>query len=276
MRNKLDSAPAIRERSVETMDERERTLLDGLAEVHYIAHSIHRRLPANVSLEDLAHSGVLGLIDAIEKFDSRKHVTFRKYSQFRIRGAILDSLRKLDWGPRSLRRQARRIEQARSVLASKLGRSPTDVEVATHLGLRLEELQSILKELHGLALSSWEALVEFSPWEEVTILRSKRAGEDPFETCVRAQRTRILAETMNTLDEQARRALVLYYFEERTMKEVGRFLNVKESRVSQIISKALDRLRTQLKERLTAGACERGQESEKQCDEVATILGVAP
>ena len=227
-------------------EERQRLLMENLSEVRHIARRIYARLPPHVLFDDLVHSGVLGLIDAVEKFDPAKNSSFRAYSQFRIRGAILDSLRELDWSPRSLRRQARRIEQADIELTSKLGRIPSQPEVAAHLGFPLIELQHILTELHGLTVGTRQAEQEFTSPEELHAVRSNRTSEDPFELCVRTETTRMLMEAIDTLDERERRALALYYFEERTMKEVGRVLHIHESRVSQIISGSLDRLRERL------------------------------
>src|SRR5215475_12894805 len=113
--------------------ERNRLLEENLPEVRYIARRIHDRLPSHVSFEDLVHAGILGLIDAVDKFDPSKNVQLKSYARFRIRGAILDSLRQLDWSPRHLRRQARRIEEANRQLSAELGHSPSETELAAHL-----------------------------------------------------------------------------------------------------------------------------------------------
>jgi RNA polymerase sigma factor for flagellar operon FliA len=253
---------------------RQRLLLENLSEVRHIARRIHGSLPRHVAFDDLVHSGVLGLMDAVQKFDPAKKACFRTYSQFRIRGAILDSLRDLDWSPRSLRRQARRIELANSALASRLGRVPSEPEIAAHLGLRLHDLQNILKELHGLTVVTWQPQLESSSQAEVSSVQPHRPGEDPFEVCLRAQGTRMLSEAIDTLQENERRALAHYYFEERTMKEVGRLLHVHESRVSQIISGALHRLRVRLLQQLWPHKREPGPNSARHYDEIARALGV--
>src|SRR5438105_10534545 len=129
--------------------ERERLLSEQLPQVRYIARRIHERLPRHVPLEDLVHAGVVGLIDALQKFDRGKHVQFGSYAKFRIRGAILDSLREMDWSPRDLRRQARRVEEAHNKLRSELGRNPTERELAAELGMELRGLQLLLGELGG-------------------------------------------------------------------------------------------------------------------------------
>src|SRR6185369_12390908 len=138
------------EQSAWNEQERESLLLEQLPQVRYIARRIHERLPQHVPLEDLVHSGVLGLIDALNKFDACKHVQFASYAKHRIRGAILDSLRELDWGPRELRRKARMVEQAHAKLGTELGRAPNEQEIARELGMELSELQHLLGEIDSL------------------------------------------------------------------------------------------------------------------------------
>src|SRR6478752_3476783 len=125
-------------------EERDRILTEQLPQVRYLARRIHERLPRHVPLEDLVHAGVLGLMDALNKFDRSKHVQFGSYAKFRIRGAILDSLREMDWSPRDLRRKARRLEEAHNTLRSSLGRNPSESELAPELGIDLRGLQLLL------------------------------------------------------------------------------------------------------------------------------------
>jgi RNA polymerase sigma factor for flagellar operon FliA len=193
-----------------------------------------------------SHSGVLGLLDAVKKFDPSRNASFRTYARLRIRGAILDSLRELDWGPRPLRRLARRIEHARSELTAGLGRVPSKPELANQLGLSFEELQNLIKEIHGLTVAAWQEQSESASQKRLAPVSAWRAKEDPFELYARSQCARLLAEAIHSLNEKQRLALGLYYFDGRTMKEVGAVLHLRESRVSQIISAALGRLRTQL------------------------------
>ena len=224
-------------------EERHRLLLENMPEVRHIARRIYGRLPAHVPFDDLVHSGVLGLIDAVDKFNPTKKASLRSYAQIRIRGAILDSLRQLDWSPRSLRRQARRIEQAHSELLAKLGRAPSEPEVAAHLDLQLNEFQRLLTHLHNLSVGTWQEAVEERP-----PIQSNRLCEDPFQVCLRTETTRMMAEAIAALRQKERQVLALYYFEELTMKEVGTILNINESRVSQIVAGALDRLRERLQQ----------------------------
>lgn len=230
-------------------EERERLLMEQLPQVRYIARRIHERLPRHVPLEDLVHAGVVGLIDALHKFDSGKHVQFGSYAKFRIRGAILDSLREMDWSPRDLRRKARRLEEAHNTLRSSLGRNPSEPELAAELGIDLRGLQLLLGEISGLELGSLRVesprdgreddLCEYLPDD---------SEETPLFLCLRSEMKHLLARAIADLPEKERQVLALYYYEELTMKEVGVILGVGESRVSQIHSMAVIRLRARLAE----------------------------
>src|ERR1700685_563035 len=138
--------------------ERERLLLEHLPQVQYVARRIHGRLPQQVLLEDLVHAGILGLMDAVRKYDPSKNVQLKHYAEFRIRGAILDSLRQVDWSPRTLRRQGRRLEQAISDCKGRLNRDPSEPEIAAELGMALERLQHLMGDLRGLDIRSLQAL----------------------------------------------------------------------------------------------------------------------
>jgi RNA polymerase sigma factor for flagellar operon FliA len=230
-------------------EERERLLLEQLPQVRYIARRIHERLPRHVPFEDLVHAGVVGLIDALHKYDRGKHVQFGSYAKFRIRGAILDSLRAMDWSPRDLRRKARRLEEANNQLRSHLGRNPSEPELATELGMNLRGLQLLLGEINGLEVGSLR--VE-SPRDGKEEDLCEYLPNDPEETplllCLRSEMKTMLARAIAELPEKERQVLALYYYEELTMKEVGVVLGVGESRVSQIHSMAVIRLRARLSE----------------------------
>ena len=234
-------------RGYKDAEERERLLVEHLPQVKYIARRIHDRLPAQVPLDDLIHAGVVGLIDAVEKFDSSKNVQLRSYAKFRIRGAILDSLREMDWSPRHLRRQARRIEEAHRDLKLRLGRVATEPELAKELDMSLEDFQHLLGELRGLDLGSLQAeSVDPQAEEEVVSYRPGGSNKDPFFLCLHGEIRTHIASALGDLDEKERQVVTLYYLEELTMKEVGAVLGVGESRVSQIHSAAIVRLRSRL------------------------------
>src|SRR5882762_6929852 len=226
--------------------ERERLLAENLPDVRYIARRIHDRLPSHVPFDDLVHAGILGLIDAVDKFDPRKNVQLKSYASFRIRGAILDSLRQMDWSPRNLRRQSRRIEDANRELSAELNRAPSEPELAERLGLPLTEFQRLLGELRGLDLGSLQAQFEANGGDELTSVVATRAEENPFELTLRSQIRVLLATAIDELDEKERQVLGLYYLEEMTMKEVGAILGIGESSVSQVHTAALIRLRCRL------------------------------
>jgi len=233
--------------AIEGGAERERVLMEQLPQVRYIARRIHERLPRHVPFEDLVHAGVVGLIDALNKFDQSKHVQFSSYAKFRIRGAILDSLRELDWSPRELRRKGRMIEQAYSRLSGTLGRAPGENELAAELGIELRELQSLLAELDGLELGSLRVESARDGHEEDLCEYISAAPEEtPFFACLQSEMKELLAAAIAELPEKERKVLTLYYYEELTMKEVGAVLGIGESRVSQIHSLAMLRLRARL------------------------------
>jgi RNA polymerase sigma factor for flagellar operon FliA len=232
--------------------ERERLLQENLSEVRYIARRIHDRLPPHVPFDDLVHAGILGLIDAIDKYDPSRNVQLKSYARFRIRGAILDSLRQMDWSPRALRRQARRIEDTQRELSATLGRAPNETEIAAHLGMPLEEYQHLLGELRGLDLGSLYAGVDEEQADNPHLSLTAKEEEDPFSQCLRSEMRSLLAEAIEELGEKERHVLGLYYLEELTMKEVGVILDIGESRVSQIHTAAILRLRGRLREKLEA------------------------
>ena len=236
-------------RPVRDPKERERVLLEHLPQVRYIARRIHDRLPAQVPLEDLIHAGVVGLIDAVEKFDPSKNVQLKSYAKFRIRGAILDSLRELDWSPRHLRRQARQIEEAHRDLKLRLGRIASEPELAAELGMSVEDFQYLLGELRWLDLGSLQTESSDTKSGEETISYKPGGMEkDPFFLCLRGEMKSLVATALEDLDEKERQVVTLYYLEELTMREVGVVLGVGESRVSQIHSVAIVRLRARSEE----------------------------
>jgi RNA polymerase sigma factor for flagellar operon FliA len=233
-------------------EERESLLTKHLPDVRYIAQRIHERLPVQIPLEDLVHAGIIGLIEAVDRFDPGKHTQLATFARFRIRGAILDSLRATDWSPRSLRKKARSVEAANRALSAELGRAPSEVELAERLSMTLPKFQHLLTELNGLNLGSLDSSNDFdSPETQIEdVQRAASQSEDPFSSCLKGELKNLLAEALGALDEREKQVVSLYYFEELTMKEVGAALDLGESRVSQIHSLALVRLREKLRQRL--------------------------
>jgi len=225
---------------------REQTLLEHLPLVRFVARRIHERLPQHVEMEDLVSAGVVGLIDAYNKFDTGKNVQFRSYAQFRIRGAILDSLRNLDWGSRELRRKGRALEEAIQKLTQQLSRKPAENEIAVELGMSLSEYHELVCELKNLEVGSLhETRSEDSAEEELAYLPTA-PEEDPFFRCMQGEMKTHLTAAIESLPEREARVLALYYIEEMTLKEIGRVLNLVESRVSQIRAAAITNLRARL------------------------------
>ena len=224
---------------------RQTLLLENLTEVQYIAKRMYKRMPSHVSFEDLFHAGILGLIDAIDRFDPQKNVALKVYARFRIRGAILDSLRQMDWSPRNLRRQARRLEEASHELIGELGHSPSISEMASKLRLPIEDLQHLLGELGGLALESLHTPCGERS-EEESLPVASRPEEDPFQMTLRQEVRELLENALRKLDAKEREVLGLYYFQEIPMKKIGRILGIGESRVSQVHAAALVHLRSRL------------------------------
>lgn len=232
-------------------EERDRLLMETLPQVHYIAKRIHDRLPPHVLLEDLVNAGVVGLLEAIRNFDASRGVQIKTYAKLRIHGAILDSLRGMDWGPRSVRRMGRELEEAQRQLGIKLERPPSEEEVADEMQISLDELRNLLCDLRGLNLGSIQAMEEDDGRGEHVFKYTPNApDEDPYYLCLRSELRDCLTKAIEELPERERQMLALYYKEELTMKEVGVVLGVGEGRISQIHSAAMARLRVRMRELL--------------------------
>jgi RNA polymerase sigma factor for flagellar operon FliA len=234
--------------------EQERVLLEHLPMVRFHARRIHEKLPQHVDLEDLVSAGVVGLMDAFVKFDPDKKVQFRSYAQFRIRGAILDSLRTLDWSPRELRRKGRAVEEAIRVLTARTGRVPGEQEIAAEVGIALEEYQQLLGDLKGLEIGTLHVERNEDSGEEELAYIPGRPDEDPLFRCLRGELEDRLADAIANLPERERLVMTLYYYEEMTMREIGLALGVVESRVSQVHASAVVHLRIALRDLAARGA----------------------
>ena len=220
---------------------RNELILSELSQVHYLARRIHERLPQHVPLEDLVHAGVLGLIEAVRKYNPNKNASLKSFASFRIRGAILDSLRALDWGSRPLRKKGRNVAESITRLANKLGRQPTEDEIAADLDMDISELHTLLRRLDGLHIVGQMVGSRFDDSETQDLIENAPANEDqnPFEICLRSERSDYLTQAIKTLTEKEQMVVSLYYREELTMREVAAVMDLAESRVSQIHSLAI-------------------------------------
>jgi RNA polymerase sigma factor FliA len=250
---RIESGP--RRKSPLDEAQREQLLLQHLPQVSFIARRIHNRLPPQVLLEDLVHAGVLGLMDAISKYNPAKNVQLKYYAEFRIRGAILDSLRQVDWSPRTLRSQARRLEQAAFDCKGRLGREPTETEIAAALEISLSQLQRLIVDLRGLDVGSLQLDLDLGGNGERSVSRCAcKEEEDPYNQTLRSEMQGLLSGAVDELPVREREVLGLYHFAELTMKEVGVALGIGESRVSQIHSSAMVHVRARLFARLYANS----------------------
>jgi RNA polymerase sigma factor FliA len=238
--------------------ERERLLLEHLPQVQYVARRIHLRLPQQVLLEDLVHAGILGMMDAVRKYDPSKNVQLKHYAEFRIRGAILDSLRLVDWSPRTLRRQARRMEQAIALCKANLGRDPSDTEIAHEMQISLGSLQRLQRDLRGLEVGSLQSESDDAGERDRAEVLAQPEEGSPYQQTLRAENKRLLQTAIEELPRREREVLALYDFQELTMKQVGARMCIGESRVSQIHTSAIARLRERLAQMRSNGQPGRG------------------
>jgi RNA polymerase sigma factor FliA len=225
---------------------RERMILEQIPQVNLIARRVYERLPGNVCLDDLISTGIVGLIFAIDSFDESYGVKLSTYAEYKIRGAILDSLRGMDWASRHRRKKAKDIEAAISNVEQRLKRAPTEDEVAKELDLTLEEYQARLTEIQGINLQSLEIQVGSSQQALLSMLPDA-SEELPSEALERSELERLLAKTIDAMPERERMVLALYYREGLTLKEIAGILDLHLSRVSEIKTQAILRLRAQMR-----------------------------
>ncbi len=227
---------------------RDDLVAEHVALVKYLASRVSAKLPPSIEPDDLVGAGMLGLIDAAEKFDPSRGIRFRTYAERRIRGAILDHLRSLDWAPRSLRRRAREIESAHLQLERDRGRSVDGSEVAEFLDMDIEDFQALVGDINSVQMTSFYSVSDSDGDASADPIQSVPDSPDrsPFALYARQELRECLAGAIDQLPEKERLVVSLYYVEELTMKEIGSVLGVNESRVSQIHSKAVGRLRHSL------------------------------
>ena len=224
---------------------RDRIVLEHLPLVKAIAVRVHENLPVHVDLDDLVHAGVLGLFDAASKFNPDKQVAFSSYAKHRIKGAILDSLRQLDWASRDLRRRHKQVEAVTRELSAILQRTPTESEIAEKLGVDVERWRHMMLDLRSVGLIS--ASARATDHEELPAPDFPSKPEtQPDNMCAKEQMRLVLTTAMKALPERYQKVVMLYYTNEMTMKEIGGVLGINESRVSQIHKSALEKMQVVL------------------------------
>lgn len=234
-------------------------LIDGLTKdqivvkyaslVKYLAQKIAIRLPANIELDDLISAGVIGLMDAVDKYDHTRDNKFKTYAEFRIRGAMLDELRSQDWVPRSVREKAKQLERVFARIEHAKGRPATDAEVCEELKISPEEFGELLNEVRSVSLLNYDDLNSLTKSDKKSMLGLIENGKlnNPFAEVSRNNLKGMVEKAINDLPEKQRLVLALYYYEDMNLKEIGRVLEVTESRVSQLHTQAVLRLKSKLK-----------------------------
>jgi RNA polymerase sigma factor for flagellar operon FliA len=236
---------------------REQIVLEHAPLIRYIVNRIAVRLPSHIDLDDLHNTGVIGLMDAIEKYDPDKNCKFKTYAEFRIKGAILDQLRSLDWVPRSVRQKSRRLERAYGEVEQRLGRQASEEEVADSLGLQIDKFHELMNQVRGISLVNLEEIrgngQDGDRTGSFADIIEDVTSENPFASFKLAEMKQLIADTIGGLPEKERLVISLYYYEDLNMKEIGNILGITESRVCQIHTKSVLRLRSKLKNTLERG-----------------------
>ena len=232
-------------------DIQEQIILEHTPLIRYIVNRIAVRLPPHIDLDDLYSTGVIGLMDAIQKYDPGKNCKFKTYAEFRIKGAILDQLRSLDWVPRSVRQKSRRLENAYVEVEQRLGRAATEQEVADSLGLEIDKFHAMVNQVRGISVVNLEEIRGNNADGDQTgtfadVIEDVKS-ENPFASLKLSEHRSLMADTIGTLPEKERLVVSLYYYEDFNMKEIGNTLGITESRVCQIHAKAVTRLRSKLR-----------------------------
>ena len=231
-------------------DKRERLILSELPRVRMIARRIHRRLYRFVSLDDLVSAGILGLIAAVDSYDVAFEVPFKGYSEYRISGAILDSMRKLDWVPRNARLQARKISQAVATLQQQLQRSPQQEEIASYLGVSVSKYQQWEARCLATSIGSLEGDGTEARGVDFMLAASEPEEKWPSGIVEREQIERVLQQALKRIPRRWRTVLTMYYYEDLTTGEIGEILDLHQSRISQLKTRAVLELRTYIEDNL--------------------------
>lgn len=226
--------------------------------IKFIAQKIAVRLPSHIELDDLISSGVIGLMDAIEKYDPKRDNKFKTYAEFRVRGAILDELRAQDWVPRSVRDKAKLLDKTLVQLESEFGRAPTDEEVSARLGVTMDEYYDLVNQVRPVSVLSIDEANTFSNVDKMSIFNLLESCKlnNPFNQLKIKSIKGIVTKAIEELPERQRLVLSLYYYEDLNLKEIGKILRVTESRVSQLHAQAITRLRAKLGQQLDEAAAD--------------------
>ncbi|MDR2337477.1 MAG: RNA polymerase sigma factor FliA [Deltaproteobacteria bacterium] len=233
-------------------EKREEMIKQFMPLVRRVVHRISSRLPHDVNIDEMLNSGMIGLVDAFEKYDHKHETNFSTYAQFRVRGAILDSFRDQDWAPRSLRHKANKLDSVVSRLEQELGRPANDQEIAKELGLNEATVRHMLNEINNVSLVSFEDLgfghgeEHFSNKTTNDNLNSLTDYVGPLSGLLESERTQLVGQAIDKLAEKEKLVICLYFYEELNLKEIGEVIGVTESRASQIRSRALARLKHNL------------------------------
>ncbi len=231
-----------------TAAQKDKLIMEYAPLIKFIAQKIAIRLPSNIELDDLISSGVIGLMDAIEKYDPTRDNKFKTYAEFRIRGSILDELRAQDWVPRSVRDKAKLLDRTLIKLEAELGRSATDEEIADKLEMSTEEFYDLVNQVKPVSVLSIDEQATFSTVDKRSILNLLDGCKinNPFNQLNLKSVKEVVTQSIEDLPERQRLVLSLYYYEDLNLKEIGRILRVTESRVSQLHAQAITRLRAKL------------------------------
>jgi RNA polymerase sigma factor for flagellar operon FliA len=228
--------------------DRDAVIFEHLPQIKCVAVKICSKLPASVDANDLIGDGVLGLLDAVEKFDPARGVSFKTYAQYRIRGAILDSLRNQDWTSRSMRRKSRRLESTRQSTERLLGRAPTQEELARAMNLQLGKLHELMNKINGMKMSSLSDpfFEESGLHDPVAGIEDSSSPENPFTYLLQSEIRSLFVAAIDDLPDRERTIISLYYYDDFTMAEIAKILHLNPSRISQIHTRAMTILRSKL------------------------------
>ena len=233
-------------------EERARRISELVPQVKRVARQLGRRLPSRVDIDDLISAGTVGLVEAVDRFDPEKCGSLSHYAEIRIRGAMLDELRAMDWATRSLRRMASRVQEAVVRLAQELGRTPEAEDLAKDLGMELEEYHRMMKRIRPVLVLSFEDLVSFADEDRRDPMQYLQdpSAVDPASMLQLKRLRAILQAEIRKMDERERLVVNLYHFEHMTLKQIGEILGVTESRVSQILSSTVRQLRARIQKKI--------------------------